>query len=136
MELIVALDTNAYSDWRGVGHWHETLSMADIVLMPSIVLGELLHGFRKGRRYKENHRRLEEFLTEPQVRIANVTRRTAEIYSEFVVHLQNQATPIPTNDIWIAAIVFEHSAALLTRDRHFAHLPQLKVKPFEGSAGK
>jgi len=128
MELIVALDTNAYSDWRTSGRWHETLSVADSILLPTVVLGELFHGFRKGNQLVENQRRLEAFLSEPQVRIVEVTRRTAEIYGEFLYQLQKQATPIPINDIWIAAIVSEHSAALLTRDQHFAHLPQLTVR--------
>lgn len=128
MELIVALDTNAYSDWRGSGRWHETLSVADRILVPTVVLGELFHGFGKGRRTAENRRRLEEFLTEPQALVVDVTRRAAEIYGEFLVHLQKQATPIPTNDIWIAAIAHEHSAILLTRDQHFVHLPQIATR--------
>ncbi|MDA1274126.1 MAG: type II toxin-antitoxin system VapC family toxin [Verrucomicrobia bacterium] len=127
MELIVALDTNAYSDWRTSGRWHETLSLADSILVPTVVMGELFHGFRKGNQLVENQRRLEAFLSEPQVRIVEATRRTAGIYGEFLHHLQKQATPIPTNDIWIAAIVSEHSAVLLTRDPHFTHLPQLTV---------
>jgi len=131
MELIVALDTNAYSDWRGSGRWHETLTVADRILIPAVVLGELFHGFRKGKRHAENRRRLEEFLTEPQARIADVTRRTAEIYGEFLTLLQKQATPIPTNDIWIAAVAHEHSAVLLTRDRHFIHLPEVVTRMSE-----
>ena len=128
MELIVALDTNAYSDWRGSGRWHETLILADRILIPTVVLGELFHGFRKGKRATENRRRLEEFHSEPQARVAEVTRRTAEIYGEFLTQLQKQATPIPTNDIWIAAIAHEHSAILLTRDQHFVHLPQVATR--------
>ena len=128
MDLVVALDTNAYCDWRSAGRWHETLAVADCILVPAIVLGELFHGFHKGRRFAENKRRLEEFLEEPQVAIGDVTRGTAEIYGEFLKQLQKQATPIPTNDIWIAAIVQEYSAILLTRDAHFDHLPQVRTK--------
>ena len=39
--------------------------------------------------------------------------------------LRRQATPIPTNDIWIAALVLEHNLALHVRDKHFDHLPQI-----------
>jgi len=127
MELTVALDTNAYSDWRSKGTWHDQIRLADRILIPSIVLGELFHGFRKGSRHAANKKRLDAFLSEPQVEIAAVTRRTAEIYGELLTHLQKRATPIPTNDIWIAAITVEHSATLLTRDAHFEHLPQVNV---------
>jgi predicted nucleic acid-binding protein len=40
--------------------------------------------------------------------------------------LREQATPIPTNDIWIAALVVQHDLALFARDQHFDHLPQLE----------
>lgn len=36
-----------------------------------------------------------------------------------------QGTPIPTNDIWIAAIVLQHDLALLTGDAHFSSLPHI-----------
>jgi predicted nucleic acid-binding protein len=32
---------------------------------------------------------------------------------------------MPVNDLWIAALVIQHSLHLLTRDRHFDHLPQI-----------
>lgn len=128
MDLNVALDTNAYSDWRMSRRWHEFLTIADCILVPAVVLGELFHGFREGSRFSENQRRLDAFLSEPQVRIAEITRRTAEIYGELLHQLQKQSTPIPTNDIWIAASVSEYHATLLTRDLYFSHLPQLTVK--------
>ena len=33
--------------------------------------------------------------------------------------------PIPTNDIWIAALVLQHNPALPVRDTHFDHVPQI-----------
>jgi tRNA(fMet)-specific endonuclease VapC len=127
MELVVALDTNAYSDWRRASEWHEILSIADRILLPVPVLGELYHGFRKGRRNRDNCNKLHAFLTEPQVLVAETTHRTAGIYGDFLYHLQKRATPIPTNDIWIAAVAYEHSATLLTRDNHFVNLPQISL---------
>lgn len=132
MDLIVVLDTNAYSDWRGTGSWHKWISKADRVLLPAVVLGELIHGFRKGRKFEENHVMLEAFLDEPQVELLPVGRRTAEIYGEFVLHLQKKGTPIPTNDIWIAAGAHEVHGLLLTRDGHFAHLPQVRLGEKDG----
>lgn len=130
MELTVVLDTNAYSDWRTSGRWHELISVADHVAIPSIVLGELMHGFRKGQRMEKNLAGLHAFLNEPQVQILPVNERTAEIYAEFLLQLQSQGTPIPTNDIWIAALTHECRGELATRDAHFDFLPQVpRVKP-------
>ena len=127
MELTVVLDTNAYSDWRGAGRWHQWIAKADRVLLPAIVLGELFHGFRKGSHAGKNITSLEAFLEEPQVDLLPVSRRTAEIYGTFLIHLQKSGTPIPTNDIWIAAGAHEVHARLLTRDRHFERLPQVRL---------
>ncbi len=54
MDLTVVLDTNAYCDWRGTGCWHDWLAKADRVLVPAVVIGELIHGFRKGREFPKN----------------------------------------------------------------------------------
>ena len=123
MELNLVLDTNAYSDWRRSGRWHSNIAIANRVILPVVVLGELLHGFRKGNVFEQNLGNLRAFLKEPQVEVMPVTFRTAEIYSEFLLHLQTQGTPIPTNDIWIAAIAHQCRGELATRDGHFISLP-------------
>jgi tRNA(fMet)-specific endonuclease VapC len=125
MELILVLDTNAYSDWRRCGRWNENLALADRVVVPTIVLGELFHGFRNGGRMAGNLANLDEFLRQPQVEVAPVTRRSAELYGQFIQFLQANGTPLPTNDIWIGAIVHELHGELATRDAHFDHLPQV-----------
>jgi tRNA(fMet)-specific endonuclease VapC len=125
MELTVVLDTNAYSDWRRSGRWHEWIAIADRVVMPVIVLGELYHGFRKGSLTRQNQAQLHEFLSEPQVVLMPATRRSAEIYGAFLDDLQQRGTPIPTNDIWIAAMAHECAGRLISRDTHFDFLPQV-----------
>jgi predicted nucleic acid-binding protein len=115
MELIVVLDTNA------------NIAIADRVVIPCIVLGELLHGFGKGGRAAENIAKLDDFLSQPQVELATLTRRTAELYGRFLDQLQTQGTPIPTNDIWISALAHELNGDLATRDAHFDHLPQVRL---------
>ncbi len=127
MELIVVLDTNAYSDWRRTGRWHSRLALADRVVVPSIVLGELFHGFRRGNVVEENLMKLGNFLKEPQVEVMAVTLRTAELYGELLNHLQQAGTPVPTNDIWIAALSLECRGELATRDAHFRHFPMLQL---------
>jgi predicted nucleic acid-binding protein len=95
------------------------------VVVPIIVLGELYHGFRKGSQLERNVARLHEFLSEPQVQVMPTTRRSAEIYGEFLDGLQQRGTPIPTNDVWIAAMAYECGGRLISRDAHFSFLPQV-----------
>ncbi|MCH8511953.1 MAG: hypothetical protein LAT83_09915 [Kiritimatiellae bacterium] len=48
-------------------------------------------------------------------------------YARLFKQLREQGTPIPTNDLWIAALVEQHTLFLYTRDHHFQHLPQLPL---------
>jgi predicted nucleic acid-binding protein len=41
------------------------------------------------------------------------------------MQLKRAGTPVPDNDLWIAALALEHDLALITRHRHFARIPQL-----------
>ena len=127
MEVIVVLDTNAYSDWRREGRWAENLARADRVVVPSIVLGELEFGFLNGARENENRAKLRAFLNEPQVEVALVDHRTAAIYGGLLMGLRRRGKPIPTNDIWIAAQVLQVGGELAARDGHFAELPMLPM---------
>lgn len=127
MEVIVVLDTNAYSDWRRSGTWAGNLATADRVVVPSVVLGELEFGFLKGTRRAENRTKLLEFLRHPHVEVTGVDHRTAEIYAEFLMYLRDKGKPIPTNDIWIAAQARQSGGELAARDGHFAELPMLRM---------
>jgi len=125
----IALDTNAYRDWRRGGRWNEPISEARKVAMPVMVLGELRAGFRRGVRSHENETSLLKFLSEPVVEVLQTTEGTSAIYADFKEQLRRQGTPIPENDIWIAALVYEHSLILCTGDTHFEHLPQVATVP-------
>lgn len=96
-------------------------------MIPCIVLGELLHGFGKGVRAAENIAKLDDFLSQPQVELVTLSRRTAELFGHLLDHLQTQGTPIPTNDIWVSAIAHDLNGELATRDAHFEHLPQVRL---------
>jgi predicted nucleic acid-binding protein len=50
---------------------------------------------------------------------------TTHQYAALFRQLRRQGTPIPINDLWIAALVVQHGLALCDRDRHFDRLPQL-----------
>jgi len=121
----ILLDTNAYSDWRRYGQWNRTISMASEVLMPAIVLGELHCGFQGAAKAVENEVKLGRFLQHPAVRVVSVGESASRCYAHLKHFLRMQGTPIPENDIWIAALALEHAAPVLTSDVHFDHLPQV-----------
>ena len=116
----LALDTNAYSAlMRGHRDVAALVRRAQAVLVPSVVAGELLYGFRLGSRFEENAARLEAFLEAPFVDLLPVTFRTADRFGRIAAGLRQKGTPIPTNDIWIAAQAMEVGADLLSSDSHF-----------------
>jgi tRNA(fMet)-specific endonuclease VapC len=124
----VCLDTNAYSAFnRGRDALTAVLERADRVYVPTIVLGELYAGFSMGTRYDQNVAELDAFLALPGVQVAVPTREVAERYGVVVRELRGQGTPLPTNDIWIAASALELGARLLSYDSHFTSVPGLLV---------
>jgi tRNA(fMet)-specific endonuclease VapC len=116
----VLLDTNAYTSLlAGDEKVLDALAGADRVFMSTVVLGELFAGFGGGSRERDNRRRLDDFLRRPPVRSLDVTRGTAEVFGEIKNQLRRAGTPIPMNDVWIAAHAVENGAWLVTHDRHF-----------------
>ncbi|MBK8098871.1 MAG: PIN domain-containing protein [Planctomycetes bacterium] len=78
-----------------------------------------------GSRARANERTLQRFLSKPGVDILLATEATTHHFAGLHAQLRAQGTPIPTNDLWIAALVVEHGLVLCSRDRHFAAIPQL-----------
>jgi predicted nucleic acid-binding protein len=127
VHLRLVLDTSAYSHLRrGDGRVVDTVAAADAVLVPVTVLGELEGGSLLGRRAQENRALLDEFLDEIFVAVLPTTLAVARRYGEIFAGLRRRGTPIPVNDIWIAAATLDCGGHLLTFDRDFAaveHLP-------------
>lgn len=122
----VALDTNAYSDFaRGDPSRAHVVQTARHVHMPLFVLAELRAGFRMGRRTKTNEAVLQQFLSRPRVTVLVPDEATSHQYADLVALLRRQGTPLPTNDIWIAALALQHNLVLCTSDSHFQHVPHL-----------
>lgn len=122
------LDTNAYSELvRGNTTVPTILAEADTVLMSIFVLGELFAGFRGRKRETANRTILQEFLSESSVETIEATTKTAEVFAQIMHHLRSQGTPIPINDVWIAAHAMEKNAWLYTFDKHFQHIPGLQL---------
>lgn len=127
MSVDLVLDTSAYSHLRaGRAEVLDRLAAAAVVYLPSIVLGELEAGFRIGRRVEENRRMLEQFLEEPFTSVLSVDERVAREYGRLFAELRQAGTPIPMNDVWIAACTIEARAHLLTFDSDFARVPRLE----------
>lgn len=125
-ELKVAIDTNRLTDlFRGDADLAARLGVCEEVWIPLIVLGEIEAGFLVGSKQVKNRVLLQEFLAKPTVEILLPSRETAQHYARLFVQLKRAGTPVPDNDLWVAALALEHDLVLITRDRHFEKIPQL-----------
>ena len=127
----VLLDTSGYiKHISGIPEFVEKVAAAGEILMSPIVLGELMFGFRHGLRIQANANALGRFLRKDGVRLVPVNEVTADRYSRIALQLRRHGTPIPSNDMWIAAQAMEHGAELLTADRHFEQISGLVCSVF------
>ncbi|MBI4219881.1 MAG: type II toxin-antitoxin system VapC family toxin [Chloroflexi bacterium] len=114
------LDTSAYSQFkRGRREIVDLIDRAEWIGLPAVALGELRVGFLLGGRRKANETELDAFLANPAVKPLDVDPEVSLHYAEIVVDLRRAGTPIPTNDIWIAATAARHGAIVLTTDAHY-----------------
>jgi tRNA(fMet)-specific endonuclease VapC len=114
------LDTSAYVALkRGHAGVAALVRESTELVFSTIVVGELLFGFRNGARIERNTRELDELLEDDRVTLLPVSRTTADRFGRIAAALRQAGTPIPTNDIWIAAHVLESGAELVTFDAHF-----------------
>jgi predicted nucleic acid-binding protein len=128
------IDTSAYSQFkRGHREVAELLDAASYVAVPSIVIGELWIGFLEGARVRENELELRQFLEHRVVEEVPVDRDVARIYAEIVRALKAKGTPLPTNDIWIAASAARVGATVLTFDDHFRAIERVGSLVLEAS---
>jgi tRNA(fMet)-specific endonuclease VapC len=124
----VVIDTNVYCDaMRGEARASKLLRQAERILLPTVVFGELLAGFKGGNRERANKEQLIAFAATERVHTVPITTETAEFYALVIHQLRAKGTPIPTNDIWIAALTMEHGASLATADDHFSKIDGLNL---------
>jgi predicted nucleic acid-binding protein len=112
------LDTNALSaaadnDPAIIAH----LARTDQLALPVIVLGEYRYGIAQSRHRAAYETWLKGLLND--CLILDINDRTTHFYAEITLELRRKGMPIPTNDIWIAALCRQHALPLLSRDRHF-----------------
>jgi len=126
----LAIDTNRYRDFcEGREEAVKTFQLAERIYMPFPVIAELRSGFACGTLARQNERVLNQFLNRSRIVILFADEQTLFHYARLYAQLRAQGTPIPTNDLWIAALVQQHNLMLYSRDRHFDHPPQLPRAP-------
>ena len=120
------IDTNVYSGFmRGEQSAVRALRAAHEIHLPLIVLAELLAGFAAGARPQKNRDELARFMASPRVQVLKPDEKTAQHYADVFIALRKRGTPIPTNDLWIAALARQHRLPLLSFDAHFGSVPGL-----------
>jgi tRNA(fMet)-specific endonuclease VapC len=119
------LDTNGLSALaEGELRLEPILRKATQIAVPVIVLGEYRYGIQQSRERQRYERWLVEYL--PKFRVLNVDEQTTTSYAAVRGELKRAGTPIPSNDVWIAALCRQHSLPVLSRDRHFDLVPGLR----------
>ncbi len=123
--MTIALDTNAYSaEARAEPKAVALLHAANQITLPFVVLAEPRAGFAAGTAGRRNEA-LARFLGSPRVDVLYADEQTTHHYASAYAQLRRQGTPIPTNDLWIAALVVQHDLVLFTEGAHFAKIPQI-----------
>jgi predicted nucleic acid-binding protein len=120
------LDTNALlAIAEGESAAVAVAGRADQIAIPVIVLGEYRFGIARSRHRSEYERWLEQMLSVS--RVLDVNEETAVRYAEIRVELKRAGAPIPSNDVWIAALCRQHAVPILSRDQHFDSVQGLKL---------
>ena len=122
----ILIDSNRFIDFcAGDEDVVETFERAAVLVIPFVVLAEIRAGAQLAKRGENQVRALGELLNQPGVRTVHSTDGTAHHYASIFAQLRRKGTPIPTNDIWIAALALEHNLILYSRDAHFDKIPSV-----------
>jgi tRNA(fMet)-specific endonuclease VapC len=128
VEVRIAVDANAISEMlRGDRRITKVVESATECWVPLFAYGELMAGFIGGNRAAANQELFQKFLSRQNVELLCPDEQTARTYGALLVQMRRAGTPIPINDLWIAALTMQHGLRLLTRDRHFERIPQLSL---------
>jgi len=128
----IILDTSAYSYFlKGNSGIKHSLQKADEIFLNPVIIGELLAGFSMGKKEKKNKEIFEEFVSSPRVRVIDINEETSKRYALVFKYLREKGTPVPTNDLWIAASAMQYGLKLLTADKHYLKIPQIIAEYYE-----
>jgi len=122
----IMLDTNFYAAFkRNDADAVSLLRKVEYIGVNTVILGELLAGFRFGNREQQNREELDQFLDSARVELISMDEETAEFYAQVFAELRLKGRPIPSNDLWLAASALQHGLALATYDDHFSQITGL-----------
>ena len=121
------LDTNiAIAFLEGELAIVDRVTQTDSVLLSSTIVGELYYGAFKSGRVTSNIERVEVLVQ--RIPVLDCDRNTAKVYGQIKNQLRQKGRPLPENDIWIAAIAQQYDLTLVSRDRHFQEIENLKLE--------
>ncbi|MDP4200431.1 MAG: type II toxin-antitoxin system VapC family toxin [Bacteroidota bacterium] len=122
------IDTNAYAaHFRGDARITALFEQAELLVFPFVVVAELLSGFKLGSREAENRKSLFALLDSSDTSILYPDDETSEYYASIFAELRSKGLPIPTNDLWIAALALQRNLPLCTLDKHFSMIGDLLI---------
>lgn len=90
-----------------------------------VAVGELYYGATISERAQKNTACIDDLISDIAVVCGDI--ETARLFGTTKARLQQNGTPIPDNDIWIAAVALQHSLKLVSRDAHFTHVENLSL---------
>ncbi|WP_420635329.1 PIN domain-containing protein [Candidatus Palauibacter sp.] len=121
----ILLDSNAYSLLvRGRPEVAAIARNAGEILMSTVVLGELLDGFRGGSRTEANIAEMRAFLDNPYVSLVPGAGRGGAVLPNRNLVARERSSH-PSNDVWIAAHAMETGADLVSADGHFEYVNEI-----------
>lgn len=122
----LALDTNVVIDYfKRSPHVTGVINQAERIYLPLTVIGELYFGAYRSLRPSAKKQEIEDFLL--TVEILNPDLQTTTVYGAVKAALVNNGSPIPYNDVWIAALAIQHDVPLYTFDKHFRAVDGLQL---------
>ena len=123
----ILLDTNIVIEvFDGNKDIADKINKLPAFYLTSIVLGELYIGVNRVVNKAKHLKKVNDFLK--LCKVLDVDSITAVYYGELVAALYKKGKPLPINDVWIAASALQHDLTLVTRDKHFNEISNLKIK--------
>ena len=118
------VDTNGLSAWwLNEPSFIPHIEGADRLCVPVPALAEFRFGILKSRFREKMSAWLDDALATTTILAAD--ENTTRHYAEIRLQLASAGTPIPMNDLWIAAIARQHNLPVISRDTHFDHVAGL-----------
>jgi tRNA(fMet)-specific endonuclease VapC len=122
----VLLDTSVViRHFRDASALADKLAAYEELYLPGPALAELYYGAFKSDRSQEHLDQIERFLAAADVLTPD--QDTSKHYGKIAAQLARRGTPIPQNDIWMAALSIQCGLPLATTDQHFRNIEGLKL---------